>query len=104
MTEAVKYLHDKGIAHRDIKMENVLLDPLGNVKLIDFGFSVRVPKSKKLNIFCGTPSYMSPEIVSKTPHPPFTSDIWSLGVLLSTMVTGQHPFKGSNDRDLYRNI
>ena len=93
-------------------MENILLDPHGNVKLIDFGFSIKVPKNRKLNIFCGTPSYMSPEIVSKvvkyfifkTPHVPFTSDIWSLGILLSTMLTGQHPFKGCNDRDLYRNI
>lgn len=65
ISHAVGYLHDKNIAHRDIKMENILLDPHGNVKLIDFGFSIKVPKTKKLNIFCGTPSYMSPEIVSK---------------------------------------
>jgi serine/threonine protein kinase len=65
LSNAIKYLHDKCIAHRDIKMENILLDPQGNIKLIDFGFSIKVPKAKKLNIFCGTPSYMSPEIVSK---------------------------------------
>ena len=62
---AIKYIHDKRIAHRDIKLENVLLDSNLNVKLIDFGFSIKVPDGKKLNIFCGTPSYMSPEIVSK---------------------------------------
>jgi serine/threonine protein kinase len=46
-------------------MENILLNPINFVKLIDFGFSIRIPEGKKLNIFCGTPSYMSPEIVSK---------------------------------------
>lgn len=59
-------MHERNIAHRDIKMENVLLNSDGTmVKLIDFGFAIKVREGKKLNTFCGTPSYMSPQIVSK---------------------------------------
>lgn len=56
------------ISHRDLKLENILLDPKFNVKLIDFGFSVMSNQNTKLNIYCGTPSYMSPEIVNKIPY------------------------------------
>ena len=51
--------------HRDIKLENVMIDADNNVKIIDFGFSITIPKDKKLSIFCGTPSYMAPEIVKR---------------------------------------
>ena len=65
-----------------------------------------------MNVFCGTPSYMSPELVTKvliislikTPHNPLCSDIWSLGILLYRMLLGEYPFKGQNDKDLYRSI
>lgn len=62
---ALCYCHSKCIAHRDIKLENVLLDDKHDVKLIDFGFSTCIPNDKKMRIFCGTPSYMAPEIVLK---------------------------------------
>jgi serine/threonine protein kinase len=59
--EAIKYMHDRNIAHRDIKMENILLNDDGSVvKLIDFGFSIQLGEGRKVNTFCGTPSYMSP--------------------------------------------
>lgn len=74
------------------------------MKLIDFGFSICMSEGQKVNVFCGTPSYMSPEIVSKTPHTPFSSDIWSLGILFTKILTGEFPFKGTNDKDLYRKI
>ena len=57
---ALKYCHGKCIAHRDIKVENSLLDQEKNVKLIDFGFSTCIPNHKKIRMFCGTPSYMAP--------------------------------------------
>jgi serine/threonine protein kinase len=63
IVSAIAYCHFKQICHRDIKLENILLDEQGHPKLIDFGFSTCIPNEKKVKIFCGTPSYMSPEIV-----------------------------------------
>ena len=66
IASAIKYWHSKNITHRDIKLENVLLDESKEkVKLIDFGFATWIPNDKKIKIFWGTPSYMAPEIVSK---------------------------------------
>ncbi len=63
---AINYCHSRCITHRDIKLENILLNEKKNeVKLIDFGFSTCIPNDKKVKLFCGTPSYMAPEIVSK---------------------------------------
>ncbi len=56
MCEGISYLHEKNIVHRDMKLENILLDTNNNVKIIDFGFSIIIPADKKLQIFCGTPS------------------------------------------------
>jgi MAP/microtubule affinity-regulating kinase len=62
--DAVGYCHSKSIAHRDIKLENILLEGMVP-KLIDFGFSTSFPIEKKVKMFCGTPSYMAPEIVTR---------------------------------------
>jgi MAP/microtubule affinity-regulating kinase len=63
LLEGIKYCHSRCITHRDIKLENILLDEKNNIKIIDFGFSTCIPNDKKIKIFCGTPSYMAPEIV-----------------------------------------
>ena len=65
VVDAVKYCHHKNVVHRDIKLENLLVNENRVVKLIDFGFSIAIDPATKLNIFCGTPSYMAPEIVNK---------------------------------------
>lgn len=65
LSDALRYCHRKCVVHRDIKLENVLVDKNRVVKLVDFGFAVVVPPGHSLNIFCGTPSYMAPEIVNK---------------------------------------
>ena len=62
----MRYLHDQSnVCHRDLKLENILIDERNQVKIIDFGFSVNTPYDSKLKVFCGTPSYMAPEIVAK---------------------------------------
>ena len=94
LCESLKYCQEHKIVHRDIKLENILLDSNKKIKLIDFGFSIIIPKDKKLSIFCGTPSYMSPEIVSKKEYFGFPADIWALGIVLYVILCGSFPFKG----------
>ena len=82
------------MVHRDIKLENILLDEDKKIKIIDFGFSIQVTKDKKLDTFCGTPSYMAPEITRKQDYYGHLVDIWALGILLYCMLCGAFPFKG----------
>lgn len=85
-------------------MENLLLDDDKNIKIIDFGFSTCIPNEKRVKIFCGTPSYMAPEIVNKTEYCGPPADVWALGVLLFTMLCGCFPYRGSTDQELYTKI
>ena len=94
ITEALHYCHKKCITHRDIKLENLLMDEEKNIKLIDFGFSTCMPNDKKTKMFCGTPSYMAPEIVLKKEYCGPPADIWALGVLLFALLCGYFPYKG----------
>ncbi len=100
----IAYCHSRSIAHRDIKLENILLDEHNNIRIIDFGFSTCIPNAKKIKIFCGTPSYMAPEIVLRKEYAGPPADVWALGVLLYAMLCGTFPFKGSDDKELYRRI
>ena len=90
----IKFCHLKNIYHRDVKLENLIIDKNNQVKIIDFGFSANSPKDKYLNFFCGTPSYMPPEIVQKKEYLGSNADIWSCGILLYTMICGAFPFRG----------
>ena len=95
LTEGIHYLHSNSYVHRDIKLENILIDKKNKtIKIIDFGFSVSVQPDKKLCMFCGTPSYMAPEIVSKQEYNGKFVDFWAMGILLFTMLCGTFPFKG----------
>ncbi|XP_053748376.1 ribosomal protein S6 kinase-related protein isoform X4 [Panthera pardus] len=90
------YLHDLGIIHRDVKMENILLDERGHVKLTDFGLSRHLPQGARAYTICGTLQYMAPEVLSGGPYN-HAADWWSLGVLLFCLATGKFPVAAERD-------
>ncbi|OHT06266.1 CAMK family protein kinase [Tritrichomonas foetus] len=91
LCEAVAYLHNiLKIAHRDLKMENILFDSAMNVKLADFGFSIQC-QNELFSTACGSPLYVPPEVILRKPYD-FSADIWSLGVILYYMIYGNFPF------------
>ena len=92
------------MTHRDIKLENIIIDKKGSIKLIDFGFCCCSSPDVKLKIFCGTPSYMCPEICMKREYVGPPTDIWATGVLFYAMLCGQFPFRGMTDKELYKKI
>jgi MAP/microtubule affinity-regulating kinase len=104
IVQALAYCHSSAVTHRDIKLENVMMDEQNNVKLIDFGFSTNMPAGSKSKTFCGTPSYMAPEIVARREYYGPPVDVWAIGVLLYAITAGTFPFKGASDKDLYRKI
>jgi len=104
IAECMCYLHSLNVVHRDIKLDNILIEEdTKMVKMIDFGFSVIVNQNR-LKIFCGTPNYMSPEIVRRVDYDGKPVDMWALGVLLYVMLTGTFPFKGTSEQDLFKKI
>lgn len=89
---AVSYVHSYDVAHRDIKPENVLIDKFPRVKVADFGICGYVLENALMKSFVGSPSYSAPECLSKLEYDGKISDVWSLGVLLFVMVTGNSPW------------
>lgn len=104
LLQILAYLHTRNVTHRDIKLENIIIDKKGAIKLIDFGFCCCSSADVKLKIFCGTPSYMCPEICMKKEYIGPPTDIWASGVLLYAMLCGAFPFRGMSDKELYKKI
>ena len=101
---AMDYIHKHNIAHRDIKLENILLKSNYEIKIIDFGFGMYNPEKKLQKFFCGTPNYMPPEIAEKKPYVGQLADMWSLGVLVYKIFCADFPFKGKDEKELYKSI
>ena len=101
MVYGIAHCHCRSVLHRDIKLDNILLDEKGNVKVCDFGISRPLEDlAEPIMEQCGTPAYIAPEILYEDGYKGFKSDIWGLGVLLYAMVTGTVPFRAQNMREL----
>lgn len=97
----VAHCHCRSVLHRDIKLDNILLDDKNHVKVCDFGISRTIENlNEPVMEQCGTPAYIAPEILYEDGYKGFKSDIWGLGVLLYAMVTGTVPFRAQNMREL----
>ncbi|XP_054544939.1 MAP/microtubule affinity-regulating kinase 3-like [Talpa occidentalis] len=96
MLAALSHCHARGVAHRDLKPENLLLDKHQNLKLSDFGLSAQFSGAALLQTACGSPQFMAPEILLHKLYSGPAADVWSLGVVLYNMVTGELPFKGTS--------
>ncbi|XP_048189847.1 sperm motility kinase Z-like [Perognathus longimembris pacificus] len=94
IVSAVHYFHQNGIAHRDLKPNNILLDAKGNAKVSDFGLSIKFTKGQLLKDICGALIFRAPEVFLCQGYDSFQVDIWSLGILLYFMISGKFPFEG----------
>ncbi|XP_026189181.1 NUAK family SNF1-like kinase 1 [Mastacembelus armatus] len=104
ITSAVHYCHKNGVVHRDLKLENILLDQDFKVKLADFGLSNHFQRGTLLQTYCGSPLYAAPEIVKGLPYQGPEVDCWALGVLLYALVYSSMPFDGTSHATLNEQI
>lgn len=107
LINAVDFCHSRAVYHRDLKPENILLDENENLKVSDFGLSA-LAESKRLDgllhTTCGTPAYVSPEVINRNGYDGAKADVWSCGVILYVLLAGYLPFYDSNLMEMYRKI
>ena len=99
--DGLSYIHSKHVGHRDIKLDNILLDGKGSVKIGDFGVSKQCQPGVKMREQCGTPAYIAPEILKNKNGYGFGVDLWSAGVVLFAMLYGTVPFKAASMEELH---
>ena len=102
--EAIAYVHGLGMAHCDLKLENIIVTRDTNtVKIIDFGFS-KLSQNGLVNSICGSMGYMSPQLLRKSKHSLFKDDVWALGIILFKMMFNFFPFRGKNENEILMRI
>ena len=104
LIEGLQHCHSRGILHRDIKLDNILLNSKGNIKIADFGVSRIIKPGEIITEQCGTPAYIAPEIIMDKGYEGFGVDIWSAGIVLHAMLYGKVPFKANNMHELNKMI
>ena len=104
LVSALQHCHQRGIVHRDLKPLNLLFDSNMNIKLTDFGLSNKCDDTGLLDTICGTVPYAAPELLLGQSYSGPAVDVWSLGVVLYTMVTGSRPFVGKDFQELRKQI
>uniref|UniRef100_A0A0E0BUY1 non-specific serine/threonine protein kinase n=1 Tax=Oryza glumipatula TaxID=40148 RepID=A0A0E0BUY1_9ORYZ len=105
LVDALSYCHARGVAHRDVKPQNVLLDGDGNLKVSDFGLAAlpdTLRDDGRLHTACGTPAYAAPEVLRRRAYDGAKADAWSCGVILFVLLAGHLPFDDSNIADMCR--
>ncbi|CAL9063079.1 unnamed protein product [Musa banksii] len=107
LVAAVDFCHRRGVYHRDLKLENLLLDEHGDLKVADFGLSAlvdHVPGDGLLRTTCGTPAYVAPEVLGRKGYDGAKADVWSCGVILFVLLAGFLPFRDGNMMAMYKKI
>lgn len=99
----LEYLHSLGICHRDLKLENILVDENYCLKIADFGFA-KFSKDSITSTPCGSPHYVAPEIINGKCYDSIKADIWSCGVIFYAMLTGRLPFDDRSDRQILQKV
>lgn len=105
MLSAIKYMHKNKIIHRDLKLGNLFLSEKMEIKIGDFGLATKVEfEGERKRTVCGTPNYIAPEILESKNGHSYEVDIWSLGVIIYTLLIGKPPFETNDVKSTYRRI